>query len=161
MRKIINPFNDGGNPCFACSINHPLGLHMEFYEDGDELVCLWEPGTLFQGFPGILHGGIQATLMDEIASWTVFIKGETAGVTSNMHIEYRKPAILNKGKIILRSRVKSTDKNRMTLHTRLIDAQHELCSEGEIIYFIYPEHIARRKFNYPGIEAFYESSPGT
>ena len=38
-------------------------------------------GTEFAGFHDILHGGIQATMMDEIASWVVLVKLDTSGVT--------------------------------------------------------------------------------
>jgi uncharacterized protein (TIGR00369 family) len=159
MKKIINPFNSVSNPCFACSDMHPFGLHLEFFEDDREVVCYWDPSPHFQGFPGILHGGIQATLMDEIASWTVFVKGKTAGVTSDIHVEYRKPVVLGRGKITLRSRVDATIENRMTLHTQLIDGRGNICSEGWVTYHLYPEHIARKKFKYPGIEAFFEPGP--
>lgn len=155
MIKITNPFNDGVNPCFGCADNHPFGLHLEFYEDDEGLQCTWDPGEHFQGFPGILHGGIQTTLMDEIASWTVFIKGKTAGVTSGMRIRFKRPVMVGRGNIILRSNVKSTGSKQMVLFTQLFDSGENLCTEGDITYFIYPEHIAREKFRYPGIEAFY------
>ena len=39
MKKIINPWrNQEGYNCFGCSPVNPIGLHMEFYEDGDNIV---------------------------------------------------------------------------------------------------------------------------
>ena len=39
MKKIINPWrNHEGYNCFGCSPDNPIGLHMEFYEDGDYIV---------------------------------------------------------------------------------------------------------------------------
>ena len=35
MKKIINPWEGlDGYMCFGCAPNNPLGLHMEFFEDG-------------------------------------------------------------------------------------------------------------------------------
>jgi len=87
MRKISNPFTglDGYN-CFGCSPDNISGLHMTFYEDDEELVSVWDPKDHFHGYLNILHGGIQATLMDEISSWVVYIKLRTAGFTSKLNV---------------------------------------------------------------------------
>ena len=85
MKKIINPWRGlEGYRCFGCDPNSPQGLRMEFYEEGDEVVCRWRPRPEFQGWVDTLHGGIQATLADEISSWVVFRKFQTSGVTSKM-----------------------------------------------------------------------------
>ena len=47
-----------------------------------------------------LHGGIQATLADEISSWVVFRKFQTSGVTSRMEVRYHKPIRTTGGRIV-------------------------------------------------------------
>lgn len=43
MKKIINPWEGlDGYMCFGCAPNNPLGLHMEFFEDGDDIVAFWK-----------------------------------------------------------------------------------------------------------------------
>ena len=75
MRRINNPFvRYDGYDCFGCAPENPLGLALDFFEDGEDLVATWEPGEHYQGYNRVLHGGIQATLLDEIASWVVFVK---------------------------------------------------------------------------------------
>ena len=50
MKKIINPWrNHDGYNCFGCSPDNPIGLHLEFYEDGDYIVSTWHPGHNYQG----------------------------------------------------------------------------------------------------------------
>ena len=49
MKKIINPWV--GEPtyhCYGCDPNNATGLKMEFYEDGDDIVCHWHPRTEFE-----------------------------------------------------------------------------------------------------------------
>ena len=42
MKKIINPWRDHPEyNCFGCCPDNPIGLHMEFYEDGDYIVSKW------------------------------------------------------------------------------------------------------------------------
>ena len=158
MKKVHNPFPPEKNPCFGCSLANKHGLNLEFYVDGDELVSFWEPQPEYQGFINILHGGIQATIMDEIASWTIYVKAETAGVTSEMKVKYHKPIFMNKGKITIRSKIIKQEKRFITLETKMIDIDGKLCSEAEIKYFTYPNEIARRKLFYPGIEKFLPQS---
>ena len=78
-----------GYNCFGCSPTNPCGLKCRFVDEGEYVTCHWMPDENFQGFFHILHGGIQATLMDEIASWVIFSRMKTAGVTANMNIKYR------------------------------------------------------------------------
>lgn len=65
MSKIKQP---NSRFCFVCGLENPVGLHLHIYEA--------EPGVIessytapdhFQGYPGVLHGGIVATLLDEIS----------------------------------------------------------------------------------------------
>ena len=89
MKKIINPYigdESIGYNCFACAPNNPCGLKMEFYEDGDEVVSFWQPDGNFQSWIDTLHGGIQATLIDEVGAWFIFRKFQTSAMTSNLNI---------------------------------------------------------------------------
>jgi len=157
MRKIIKPFNQLGNPCFACSENNPVGLKMDFYEEGDEVVSEWEPRPEFQGYINVLHGGIQTTLLDELASWTVYVKAGTAGVTSSIDIRFLKPVFVNKGKLRLQARLTGRDEREAVIRAEIVSHRNQVCTEAEIRYFLFPEKLAREKYFYPGREAFFES----
>ena len=46
LKKIINPWrNNTQYHCFGCCPDNPIGLHMEFYEDGDYIMSTWHPNT--------------------------------------------------------------------------------------------------------------------
>ena len=82
MKEIKNPFLDRKDYCcFGCSPANHIGLRMKFYEEEEFVVSEWLPRSEFEGYANVLHGGIQATLMDEIASWTIYVKAGTGGVT--------------------------------------------------------------------------------
>lgn len=159
MRKILNPYmNTDGFNCFGCSPGNSLGLAMEFFEDGGEIVSIWKPKDLFAGVRGVLHGGIQAALHDEIACWVVFVILKTAGFTSDLQVKYLNPVYIKNGSLTLRSRLSRMDGNIAHMHTTLTDGNGTLCSESDAAYYTVPPHIAKRKFSYPGIEAFYEKA---
>ncbi|MBO4577508.1 MAG: PaaI family thioesterase, partial [Paludibacteraceae bacterium] len=67
MNLLKNPWiSTPGYNCFGCSPNNPIGTRMRFYEDGDAIVCFWHPTPNHQSWLNTLHGGIQATLLDEV-----------------------------------------------------------------------------------------------
>ena len=79
------------NRCFGCGEANATGLHLEFRlaEDGT-VVCLPTVGDVFEGHPGLLHGGIIATLLDEAMSKAVRARGLTA-MTRQMEVEFLRP----------------------------------------------------------------------
>ena len=92
MKKIINPWKGmDGYYCFGCAPNNEAGVKMEFYEDGDDIVSIWHPEAKYQGWVNTLHGGIQATLLDEICAWVIARKLQTTGVTSKMETKLHVP----------------------------------------------------------------------
>ena len=115
MKKIKNPYiglEDQGYNCFACCPNNPIGLKMEFYEDGDDVVCFWQPSDNFQGWLKTLHGGIQATLMDEIGGWLINRKLQTAGMTTRLNMKYQRPIPTGDGVTVeVRGRIKEMKRN--------------------------------------------------
>jgi len=156
MKKIRNPFTGlEGFDCFGCSPDNPIGLKMKFAEDGDFVISEWEPSTHFQGYMDVLHGGIQAVLMDEIASWTVYIKAGTGGVTSSISIDYNRTVYVNKGPVKLKARLSRLDGRIAIINVELYNHDNIVATEARVNYYIYPEEVARRRFYFPGHESFY------
>ena len=94
MKKIRNPYagmEDQGYNCFACCPSNPFGLKMEFYEDGDDIVCIWEPDLNYQSWIGTLHGGIQATLLDETGALQSLLAGISDAGASIVTINQATP----------------------------------------------------------------------
>lgn len=158
MRKISNPYNKlEGHLCFACSDKNPLGLKMQFFEDGDNVISKWQADTHYQGFHNILHGGIQATLMDEIGAWFVQIKIKTSGVTSSLNTKYIQP-VASKGEILLKASLKSKRRNIVEVHVELFTDGDKLCSVSDITYYTFPQQLAKRKLYYPEYSEFFKDA---
>ncbi len=160
MKKILNPWKT--NPenrkeynCFGCSPFNEIGLQLEFWEDGDELIAKWSPRKSLEGWLGVLHGGIQATLLDEMGGWIVMIKLQTAGVTAGMNVKYLKPVKVSGGELTIRGRLLRCEKRIAKIECSLENQHGETCAKAELDYFFFPEKIAKARYYYPGIEAFY------
>ena len=81
------------NDCFGCGLDNPIGLRLDdFAADDKGLTATFTPRAEYQGFAGILHGGILAALLDETMAWTAMMIAGSYVVTGNLEIKYRKPA---------------------------------------------------------------------
>lgn len=155
MKKIRNPYlglQDQGYYCFACCPDNPVGLKMEFYEDGDDLVCLWNARDDYQGWLKTLHGGIQATLMDELGGWIVNRKLQTAGMTTELKMKYRNPVPTGEGVTIeIRGRIKEMKRNFAFIETTL-SCEGKICSICEMTYYCFSKEKAAADFFFTGCE---------
>jgi len=155
VKKLSNPFTTlEGYNCFGCSPDNSQGLRMQFSDEGDHVISTWQPENNFQGWNNVLHGGIQATLMDEIASWVVFAKLGTTGVTSRMEIKLSMPVLMNKGLVKLVGKLREMRRNIAVIDVDLMDGEGTCCAEGVFYYFTYPEGVAKERLFYPGREKF-------
>ena len=81
----IRPHN-----CFACGDLNEIGLHLKLnLEPGRCWTELEVPGR-FEGWEGIIHGGILCTILDEVMAWAL-VAQDSWGVTARMSIDFRKP----------------------------------------------------------------------
>jgi acyl-coenzyme A thioesterase PaaI-like protein len=82
------PFDDGR--CFACGPENPIGLHLEFAPDGEEVRASVALDSVFQGWRGIAHGGIVMALLDEAMAHAAGFAGHR-GMTASANVRFRKP----------------------------------------------------------------------
>jgi acyl-coenzyme A thioesterase PaaI-like protein len=84
--------------CFVCGIENDFGLKSRFYElENNEIMAVFTPSDEHQGYPGRLHGGIAAAILDETIGRAV-MKHKTLdywGVTVDFAIKFRQPVSLD------------------------------------------------------------------
>lgn len=81
----------GSRMCFVCGRENPVGFHADFFLDGDTVYTEMTPQDQHQGYPGMMHGGLVATLLDETVGRSAFLKNMWC-VTAKMELRYRKAA---------------------------------------------------------------------
>lgn len=77
--------------CFACGGTNPIGMHLEIELGEATARAEWTGGHDFVGWEDRLHGGILATLLDEVMAWAPSSYDAWA-VTAEMTLRYRSPA---------------------------------------------------------------------
>lgn len=80
--------------CFVCGKHNPDGLHLDFEPEGTAGVrTTFTIPERFQGFAGITHGGILATILDECMVNTIWLRG-VAAVTARFEVRLRRPVTI-------------------------------------------------------------------
>lgn len=149
MKKILNPYlGKQGYNCFCCAPTNPVGLHLEFWEDGDDVLTQWNPGENFQGWVNTLHGGVIGMLMDEVAGWVINRKLLTTGVTMQLNVKYKKPVMTTDSLVTVRGHIVNQRRNIVTIQLTLANSKDEICDEAEAIYYTFgPEKAAEMGFS--------------
>lgn len=83
--------SSGYQACFGCGARNADGLHLVFRTEGERIVAETTPEARFQGFPGVLHGGVLATMLDETLSRAAVFAGKWM-MTARLEIRYRRAA---------------------------------------------------------------------
>ena len=81
--------------CFACGSKNPLGLQLSFYREGDFLCTRVRPFAHWQGFAGVVHGGLQATILDDLMSNYLRTVHGLWGTTAELSLRFRQPVPLD------------------------------------------------------------------
>ena len=87
MRRPIE-FANGVNRCFGCGPENAGGLRLAFFETEDGVELEYSAPEHLAGAPGVVHGGIQATLLDEAMCMTAYAKAGTPVVTGELTVRY-------------------------------------------------------------------------
>ena len=128
--------------CFACGeLNRDgLQLRMHLTSNGS-----WTEITLperFEGWAGVAHGGIVATLADEVMAWSLF-SDDQLGLTASLAIDFRRPAPVGRP---LRAEGWITDRRRLRYETaaRVVELESgSLLAEATGVYVAAPPTRAR------------------
>lgn len=77
--------------CFGCAQTNPIGLRLAFTRQGPGLVTQVKLGREYESFPGRVHGGIVATILDEAMAQAAYVSGIGSVVTTALRIRYGQP----------------------------------------------------------------------
>lgn len=140
MKEAIqDAWPEAATHCWGCGKNNTHGLQLKSYWEDEETVATFIPQEHHLAFPGILNGGIIATIIDCHGTGTAHAAAQKmAGtdenimyVTASLLVKFRRPTPLDKP-VILRARVKEVDGNRITVLCTLYSGD-TVCATGEVV----------------------------
>jgi uncharacterized protein (TIGR00369 family) len=112
--QVLIDINREYSFCFGCGKDNPIGLRLDFRMEGKTARAEFTPADVHQGWPGIVHGGLVACLLDEAMGNVALLAGMNC-LTADMKVRLRRPVSVGETLIITSS---ITRKNRKLVKTR-------------------------------------------
>jgi len=119
--------------CFVCGMSNSFGLKSAFYELEDgQLMAIFKPADEHQGYPGRLHGGIAATILDETIGRAIMLthSDNIWGVTIDFSMKLRKPVPID-GEVRVLARIVSDGKRSFQGEGEILLADGQVAIEGK------------------------------
>jgi acyl-coenzyme A thioesterase PaaI-like protein len=135
--------------CYGCGRLNEQGLQIKSYWDGEEAVCTFTPRPYHTAVPGVVYGGLIASLIDchgtgTAAAAAYRAQGRAPGsepalrfVTASLHVDYLRPTPIE-GPLHLRAKVKEIKGRKVVVQTTL-SVGGETCARGEVVAVQIPE----------------------
>lgn len=120
--------------CFVCGLENVSGLQLKFYETAQgEVVSDAIVDGRFEGFPGTVHGGIIATMLDEAAGRVAMVgRPNTFSVTARLEVRYRKPVPVG-GNVRVIGRMVRRKGRLVSAHAELHLENGDVAAEAEVL----------------------------
>jgi acyl-coenzyme A thioesterase PaaI-like protein len=77
-KAATGPVMRNGSGCFVCGQKNPIGLRLRFTARGDSVRTEFTAGPRYQGYEGVLHGGIVAAALDDAMAQLFHMKGQAS-----------------------------------------------------------------------------------
>jgi len=81
--------------CFVCGLQNPIGLKLAFYQDAeaDQVRAEITVPDEYQGYPGVVHGGIVSAILDEVAGRAIMLRrsDDDLMATLRLTVRFRRP----------------------------------------------------------------------
>ena len=127
--------------CYGCGKNNPHGYRIQTQWDGEEGFFRFTPEPYHLAFPGVVYGGLLASLVDCMCTGTAMAAAydqeppdsdrELAYVTANLNVNYLKPTPMGVD-LELKSKVKEM-KGKKAIVTCSIFADGVETVRGEVL----------------------------
>jgi acyl-coenzyme A thioesterase PaaI-like protein len=141
MVETNNPkLQPNSRHCFVCGLENNYGLHLRFRETGPgEVTAEYTVPDHYQGYPGVVHGGIVTAMLDEVTGRAHINNENTRFMfTAKIEIRFRKNVPIGKPLKIVGKIEKS--KSRMASSTgKIIGPEGDVLAEAKTLLVDLPE----------------------
>ncbi len=141
---LIRIPNMENHNCFGCSTENQFGLHLQFFTDGEHILAFPEVPPHLCGWENIIHGGITATILDEIMGWSVLYLLKKFPMTKTMTVDYLKPLYIGEKLKVVGSVIHIQTDREARIRGELYNQNQELCARAEGIFATFPPKVLQK-----------------
>ncbi|MHA1975908.1 MAG: PaaI family thioesterase [Candidatus Hodarchaeales archaeon] len=121
--------------CFGCAPHNTKGLKLQFWYTENGCVSYHSIPKEYCGFTGLAHGGIIATLLDEVAAWTIITHLFRIGITIQITVNYLKP-IPTEEELVINAEILKHKGKKATVLAKIISKNGLILAEAKSEWLI-------------------------
>ena len=141
------------NRCFGCGPSNEKGLKIRSFEEGEDLVCEWQPEPHHLAFEGMLNGGICGTLLDCHSNWAATVhlmrragaNSPPCTVTAEFHVRLKRPTPMD-APVRLSARIVESSDDRATVEATLESGDKITATCRGVFVAVKPGHPAYHRW---------------
>jgi uncharacterized protein (TIGR00369 family) len=119
------------NKCFGCSPLNTSGLQMKFFIDENSLYSEVAIPEHLCGWNQLVHGGVLATILDEIMSWSAITILKRIILTKSMTVDFIKPIYVSHTVTVEGMVLERTSEREASMEGLLYNAEGKLCARSQ------------------------------
>lgn len=125
----------GGLPlCFGCGRDNPIGLKLVFQPKGERVEAEFTTSELHQGWPGIVHGGIIFSLLDEAMGYASHFQGANC-LTAKSEVRFKHYASVGEPLLISATMTKKT-RRLIKTEAKVTLGDGTIVAEGKALLYV-------------------------
>ncbi len=140
---MLENFSSDRN-CFACGPDNPYGLRMEFESNGRQVVSRLTIPAYLCGWNSVVHGGVVATICDEIMSWTAIHLLRRIILTRSMEIAFHRPLLVERPVRSVGEVLEKESDRSAVISAKIYDEDANLCAEARGRFALFTPAAMRR-----------------
>ena len=126
--------------CFVCGLANPFGLHLRFYDNAPgEVTADTVISERYQGYPGVVHGGVVSAMLDEAAGRAHMVGAEPRFMyTARLEVRYRQNVPVGQP-LHLVGKVGKSKARTATASSAIYTQDGKLLAEAEVLLVDIPD----------------------
>lgn len=144
-------YPDNFSHCYGCGRLNDKGLQIKSVWEGDETVCIYNPDEKYMAIPGMVYGGLIASLIDchstgSAAAFAARAEGRNIDsepairfLTAALHVDFINPTPMGVG-LELRSKAIEIKPKKVVIST-VVSANGTICAKGEVVAVKVPQSV--------------------
>jgi uncharacterized protein (TIGR00369 family) len=139
--------------CFVCGARNPVGLQLRFETDGAIARTTFVPKPEHGGFQSVVHGGILATVLDEVMVWAIGVRTGQFAYCAELTVRYLAPARPGEALIATAELIENKRGRLFIVKSELRNPQNQAVAAGS------GKYMPVRDIDYELLTGDFEGSP--
>ncbi|RJP58096.1 MAG: PaaI family thioesterase [Candidatus Auribacter fodinae] len=124
--------------CFCCGEKNSFGLNIPFFAVENGVQAVFTPAGRHAGYPGIMHGGLTATVLDEAMTWAATIGTGRFHYAADINVRYKAP-VPHGEEITVTATIVETIKKIIVVDGEIRDSNNKVLAKSVGKYYPLPE----------------------